>query len=132
MADLLAHWPFLTAALIFAAAGQVAKGAVFTREAIRARMPGWQGHALWWGRKTLALHPVAVGALVGLIPGIPTSPGVPGTLAASCLYFAGAGIFSTFGFSVLKGLLKQRGIELGESQSQPPGPPEGRAGEGDF
>ena len=71
----------------------------------------WFGEFLWWMRKTLPLHPVVYGVILGIIPGMPASPGVE-SIAAKCLYFAGAGILSTWIFSLAKQLLKKRGIEL--------------------
>jgi hypothetical protein len=104
------HWPFVVAALIFAAFGQTAKRTVFTWEQIGDGR-GWRSW-LWWGRKTMPLHPVLCGVLLGLVPGIPTSPSVPTSTAASCLYYAGAGVVSTWIFDLLRGLLKSRGVEL--------------------
>lgn len=120
MDALLPHWPILVAALIFAALGQLAKGAVFTPEAIKAASRRGKltplGHLLWWGRKTLPLHPVLAGLALGMVPGMPLSPGVPATAAAACLYYAGAGILSTYGFSLLKGLLKRHDLDLEQDQ----------------
>lgn len=122
MDDLLSHWPFITTALIFSTVGQITKGTVFTLEKI-GDGKGFVRGLLWWGRKTLPLHPVICGALLGLVPGIPVSSGVPQTTAATVLYFAGAGVCSTWVFSTLSSLLKQKGVELGGSM-RPSAPPE--------
>jgi hypothetical protein len=111
MFDDFTHWPFVVAALIFASIGQTLKRTVLTWERIGDGR-GWKRRMLWWGRKTLPLHPVLCGALLGLVPGIPTSQSVPVTTAASCLYYAGAGVVSTWIFDLLRGLLKTRGVEL--------------------
>jgi len=113
LASLLVHWPFLGASLIFAVLVQILKGIVYTKDNIlkyKKSAPAW-GEFLWWMRKTLPLHPAIYGALIGLIPGIPASPNVE-TVAAKCLYFAAAGICSTWIFGILKQLAKKRGIEL--------------------
>lgn len=117
MEDVLSHWPFLAAAGIFAVVGQVMKGAVFTLARVRAAR-GWLHHVLWWGRKTLAFHPVLAGVALGFVPGMPVSPGVSESAAAHALYFAGAGVCSTWVFALIKGLLKSRGIELEEPEAR--------------
>lgn len=110
----LPHWPFLIGALIFATIGQVMKSTVFGVERCK------KSRLFWIGRKTLPLHPVATGLLVGLIPTIPVSPGVEG-LAASALYWAGAGLSSTWAFAVVRSLAKKRGVELQlPGESEPP------------
>lgn len=105
----LSHWPFLAFSLICAVVIQVAKATIWTKA--RAEHRGRGAGFFWWGRKTLPLHPVVVGALLGLIPGAPGSAGVE-TPAALSLYYALAGLVSTWLFAVIKGLAKQRGIEL--------------------
>lgn len=123
MLDDFTHWPFVVAALIFASVGQTMKRTVFTWERIGDGI-GWRRRLMWWARKTLPLHPVAIGALLGLVPGIPTSPDVPATTAAACLYYAGAGVVSTWVFDLMRGLLKTRGVELAVSVAPSQGPPE--------
>lgn len=116
---ILPHWPFLAAMFVFNAIGQVLKRNLFTRDA----KPGSWRH---WGYRTLTLHPVAAGIALAFIPGIPASPGIE-LLAAKALYFATAGVFSTWAYSTLKQVLKKQGIEIEEKPSQPPTPlPESR------
>lgn len=114
--DLFAHWAFATFALISALVVQVFKASVWTK--VRAESIDPRASAYWWGRKTLPLHPVIAGALAGLIPGMPYGPGVPDTIAAHVLYYAAAGLVSTWAFNVLKSLARRRGIEL--SVPEPP------------
>jgi len=113
LASLLVHWPFVIVALICAVLVQILKGTIYTKVNIikYKKSTPWFGEFLWWMRKTLPLHPVLYCAWLGLIDGMPASPGVE-TVAAKCLYFAAAGICSTWMFGLLKQLLKKRGIEL--------------------
>lgn len=110
-----AHWPFVATALIFATVGQVLKAAVWTqRNFLRWRVDEpnavlWR--VFWWGRKTLPLHPVGAGALLGLVPAMPTSAGVDST-SGSVLYFAFAGVASTWVFATLKAAAKRKGLDL--------------------
>lgn len=114
----LAHWPFASATLIFMVIGQVMTKNVFTKSAHWTRRPVW---FWWWGRKTLPLHPIAAGALLGLLWRNP-EVGVD-TLAASMGYFAMAGAASVCTYEILKGLAKERGYDLnlpGVDSSNPP------------
>lgn len=110
MGFLAEHWAFFTFALTAAMVMQVFKASVWTRA--RAESKGRAAGLFWWARKTLPLHPVAAGALFGLIPGLPLSPEVPETMASTCLYYAAAGLVSTWAFDILKGLAKRRGLDL--------------------
>ena len=120
------HWPFAAAALIFAFIGQVMKGAVWTEANFlrwRIDKPNpilWR--FFWWGRKTMPLHPVAAGALLGLVPNVPVGAGIEGG-PATVLYFAFAGVISTWAFALVKSWAKKKGIDLklpGENGSKPP------------
>jgi hypothetical protein len=112
------HWPFIVFALVASMVAQVFKSAVWTAK--RADSKGVKGWFFWWGRKTLPLHPVFAGALFGLIPGLPVSPGVPETMAAHAMYYGAAGLASTWAFDVLKGIAKKRGITIQSPISLPP------------
>lgn len=117
--SLLPHWPFLTALVIFMIIGQVVKSAVFTKDAHKTRSPKW---LFWWGRKTLPLHPIAGGLVVGLVWRNP-EPGIA-SLAASMGYFAMAGALSVWAYEFLKGLAKKEGIDIslpGVDDTLPPG-----------
>jgi len=116
--------PFVAWAITASIVGQVMKTQVFTRD--RAKDTGSKLHLFWkWARKTLPLHPVAVGAAIGLVwPGT-IEDGYQGGTIAGVLYFAIAGALSVWTFETLKGVLKKyEGIELGPlpGQSEPPPP----------
>jgi len=119
--NVLPHWPFVAAMTIFMVVGQVMSKNVFTRDAHKTNKPVW---LFWWGRKTLALHPILAGMILGLIWRDPEE-GVKG-LAASMGYFAMAGTFSVWAYETLKGLAKKEGIDLdlpGVDDTIPPAPP---------
>jgi hypothetical protein len=116
MEDLLQHWPFAATALILSVVGQAVKRVFFDDPTAK----GWR----LIGRKTLPMHPVVVGALLGFIPSMPISPGVV-SWSGRILYFAFAGVCSTWAFNVLKQVLKKEGIVLdGNSTKPPPAPAE--------
>lgn len=113
MEDVVVHWPFVAAALIFASIGQFMKATVFTTDNIlkyKALRP-WFGELLWWGCKSLPLHPVLAGVALSFVPGIP-APEMLKTQAATTLYFAAAGLASTWAFAVVKGLAKKNDFDL--------------------
>lgn len=105
---LLSHWPFLAYSIISLIVVHVCKGILWTKKNVDVSKVS---PAIWWARKTLPLHPVVIGLLVGLIPGVPASAGIE-AVAAKCLYFGGAGASSTWIFDVIKGIAKQRGFDL--------------------
>jgi hypothetical protein len=115
MIDILVdHWPFAAVALILATVGQVAKRQLFSD----AKVKRYAWAAV--GRATLPLHPVVIGGALGLL-GLPTSANVDTTLGR-VLYFAFAGVASAWGYAVVHGLAKSRGIKLelpGDSQYPP-------------
>lgn len=119
--QVLPHWPFLMIAMIFTVVGQFTSKSVFTRErAYRKAKDQW---FWWWGRETLAIHPILSGCLVGLIWQNPEGVDPAWKLVASASYFAGAGVISLFAWAILKGILKKKGIDLdlpGESIAPPP------------
>lgn len=114
----LAHWPFIAAVFIFAAAGQVAKNTFWTVENAQC------SKLYSFARKTLPIHPVFFGALAGtLIHGLPVSPGVEGASSRG-LYFAFAGVASTWAFALVKAWAKKEGYEVAlPGESVPPEPP---------
>jgi len=119
----LSHWPFLAAMLFFAVLTQVLKGTVFTQENVVKYKTKKHvlGELIWWGRKSLPLHPVIFGMGLGFIPGVPVSAGVE-TIAAKVFYFAFAGLVSTWAFAVVKSLAKKRGIDLEAVEDTPTSP----------
>jgi hypothetical protein len=120
----LSNWAFIATSLVLAFVGQVLKNTAFSKATILRYQKKAIGELLWWMRKTLPVHPVAIGAAIGLIPGMPV-PAEVTTPAAGMLYYAFAGVMSTWGFSTIRSIAKSRGIELeipGErSTSVPPG-----------
>lgn len=108
---ILPNWPFVVISLILAMAGQVLKGTIFTKENMVKYHGTKMGHILWWGRKTMPLHPVLIGAGLAFVPGMPV-PVFISTLAAKMTYFSGAGMSSTWMFSIIKQVAKEKGIEL--------------------
>ena len=112
------HWPFFAAVIVFMVVGEVMKRAVLTPEhALKSRI-------VHWLRRTMALHPVASGALLGLLPGVPVSPGIE-TLAGRMLYFGMAGAVSIWAYHVIDDWAEKRGIYLhipGLPMTHRPGP----------
>lgn len=112
------HWPGLAWSIMAMVVGQVAKNAIFTKKQAaveRKSQPFW-----WWMRKTLPLHPVVVGALVGMLWQDPVV-GQDWPFVGSVIYFAFFGAISTWLYEVIKGLAKKHDIELRElGKSEPP------------
>ena len=120
--QILPHWPFAAWVVISMVIGQVMSKNVFTKTAHYTQKPVW---FWWWGRKTLPLHPIAAGLVMGLIWRNPEN-GVD-TLVESCAYFALAGALSVWGYETLKGFAKEKGIDIdlpGVDESVPPSPPQ--------
>lgn len=105
------HWPFLAACVIFYAIGEVMKKTV-TKE--MAKKKKWA----WYFRRTLPLHPMLGGIVVGLIPGMPASAGVE-TIAGKCLYFALAGATCSWVVNTAKQWAKGKGLPVGEEEKPP-------------
>lgn len=116
----LAHWPFMAWALVAMMIGQVMKSTVWTRQ--RAHTKGKLQWLFWWAYKTLPLHPMVGGCLLGLAWQDPEGRGWP--WSASMIYFAAAGAMSVWLYQILKGLAKKKGIDLGDlpGTSTPPPP----------
>jgi hypothetical protein len=92
---LLTHWPFAFATILFYTIGQTLKLGPFSAE--RAAQVPWVRFIRRWF--PLPLHPIAAGALLGLIPSLPVSGGITG-VGAHVFYFAGAGLASVLGRNV--------------------------------
>lgn len=106
--QLLPHWPFVSWLIVAMLFGQVMKNALWTKENARHRKPHW---FWWWGYKSMVLHPVFAGALVGLLWRNPEA-GVDG-VSASVGYFAMAGALSTWSYQVIRSAIRKRaGIEI--------------------
>lgn len=119
-AGLLDHWPLAAASLVLAVVTQ----------AVKKFLPPRGTRAGYAGRALLPILPVVLGAGAGAIPGMPY-PFEPWSLAGVILYYAAAGVVSTWAFAVLKGLLRARGIDvdtLKRSTFPPPIPQSGDGG----
>jgi hypothetical protein len=122
----LPHAPFVGVFLILLVVGQYASTRLFTKQRAyafygRDQKGIWTWRWWYWGRETLPLQPITAGVLIGILWVDPEQAGW--NRAASVGYFASAGALSLFGWAVLKGYAKKKGIVLtlpGESL-----PPEG-------
>lgn len=112
---LISHWPFFASALVLAMVMQVWKNTVLTEAKVK------KSKLVAFGHKTLPLHPVVLGSLLGLVPKIPVSPGIEGW-SGKMLYFAAAGVLSTWIFKVIQQWAKKKGIELPIGNDVPPKP----------
>lgn len=117
----ISHWPFYAWAFIAMMIGQVFKSAVWTKT--KAHTKGRWQWLFWWGYKTLPLHPIAAGCLLGLVWQNPEQSDPAWPLAASVTYFAAAGALSVTLYQILKGLAKRHGLEFDPVRESGP-PPE--------
>lgn len=104
------HWPGLTWSFVAMLIGQVMAHRVFTKAGARKRRKSqwfW-----WWMRKTLPLHPVVAGAVLGLVWQNPEHADPVWPLAGSMMYFAGFGGLSVWLYQVIKQAAKEHGIRL--------------------
>jgi len=106
------HWSFIAFSCIAAVLMQVLKTTVWAPR--RTLHAGFLSTFLWWGRKMLPLHPVFLGCLFGLIPGIPAGGFDSRSVASRVLYYATAGLMSTWVYDVIKTLAKRKGAGLPE------------------
>ena len=118
----LAHWPFMAWAIIAAVIGQVMKSAVWTKK--RAHTKGKAQWVWWWGYKTLPLHPIFAGFILGIAWQNPEAADPAWAWVASSVYFATAGALSVSLYQVVKGLAKKRGVSLGPLPGESKPPPE--------
>lgn len=114
----LAHWPFMAWTIIAAAIGQVMKTAVWTKK--RAHTKGKAQWLFWWAYKTLPLHPILGGAILGLIWQNPEHADPAWSWIASVVYFATAGALSVSLYQVVKGIAKKKGFDFSEKKPPPP------------
>lgn len=97
------YWGWCVVAAMLALVGEVLKRKAFT-EALAVR----SSFAKWW-RATMPLHPVIVGALLGALPGMPLPDTLEGTTQA-ILYYAGAGVASTWAYDVVNTIRRWKGV----------------------
>ena len=106
------HWPGLAWVLVAGIVTQVMKNAVFTKA--RAHKKSKMQWFWWWSYKTMPIHPVVLGAIVGAIWQNPEGANPAWPWIASVMYFACFGGASVWFYEVVKGLVKKRlGIDLG-------------------
>jgi hypothetical protein len=110
------HWPFFSYAFIAMLIGQVVKSSIFTKKKAIFRHK-YQG-VYWWAYKTLPLHPVIIGAIIGLGWVNPVGSSPPWSIMASVFYFAMAGTLSVWLYQIIKGVAKKKGLDLGELPGQ--------------
>jgi len=122
------HWPFIAVTIILMMIGQVSKISVFTKQRAHALHGTVWGEVVWWGRKTLPLHPMISGAIIGLVWRNPTE--MIDRVIESVAYFALAGTLSVWAYQILKSIAKKKGYELGPlpgaESTPPPIPPDGK------
>jgi hypothetical protein len=99
----LEHWPFMVVALLLGVTGEVVKRLVKHREALKPKVV-WPSvyHA------TLPLHAPLIGALVGLLPGIPCPEAFCTDAPSKILYYVAAGMLSSYVYAAVKHLAKSR------------------------
>jgi len=124
-------WSWVAVGLVVATGGVAAKrlALVLVPASIPEKdQPRW--YKLW--RSTIRWHPVMVGALIGLAPGLPVAAWVPDSPVARAFWFGVAGAVSGQLYAALKDLpsivrtfVSQRlGVSLPNSPpSEPPEPP---------
>lgn len=98
----LPYWSWLASVAIFALVGQVLKRKILVPQLARRSRLGL------WAQRTLPLHPVLAGVVLGLVPEVPVADFVHGRFGAS-LYFGSAGVASTFVYDVVRTWAKARG-----------------------
>ena len=116
------HWPGLAWMLIAMVITQFEKGALFTRR--RAHQKGKAQWFWWWGRKTMPLHGAFFGALLGIAWQNPESADPVWPWTASLIYFAFFGALSVSAYEIIKGLLKKKGLDIGELPGSDPVKPD--------
>jgi len=103
---LLPHWPFAAASAVFFSFVKVMKDGPLS--ASRAQQYRWVRFIRQWF--PLPFHPIVAGALLGLVPGVPVSPGVEAWTLGPMLYFAGAGTVPIVGRDVYQEWKKYHGL----------------------
>lgn len=117
---LISHWPFIAFSFVMMIVTQVCKSAVFTKK--RAHMKGKAQWFFWWAYKTLPLHPVVAGFIIGAIWRNPEGADPAWPVIASMFYFAVAGGISVWLYQIIKGVAKKRGYDLSVLPGQTPLP----------
>lgn len=100
---LLSHWPLLVVAFILGVIGDVMKRLVIPKGNPPV-LKGWRGVF----RVTLPLHPVLAGAALGLLAGMPCPENFCTNATSRMLYFAAAGVFSSYVYGFAKHVARER------------------------
>lgn len=101
------YWGWLSTVVILALIGETLKRHVFTADLIEVSRI-----ARWW-RRTMPIHPVVGGMLIGLVPGVPLPDDVSGTVQA-VLYYGAAGAFSVWAYDVARTAEKYARLEVSD------------------
>lgn len=109
----LPYLSFLAVSFLCYLCTGVAKGAVWTADNMQKGKKLWW--FFWWGRKSVPMHPVVAGAVIGAIlnavGGVPQPSWVSGT-TGTIFYYGTAGMLSTWIFDVIKAFARRYGIVL--------------------
>ena len=113
------HWPGITWSFMAMLIGQVMTRHVWTKARSTGR--GTKVQFFYWMRKSLPLHPVFAGAVLGILWQNPENADPAWPLIGSVMYFATFGGLSVWLYQVIKQFAKRRGydIELPGASSRP-------------
>jgi hypothetical protein len=126
-------WSWLAVALIVSTGGVAAKRVALALVPVTTpddKKPKW--FKIW--QTTIRWHPVFVGSLMGVVPGLPAAEWVPDNFMARAVWFGMAGAMSGQIYAALKDLptvlklfvSKKLGV-TSPSSSEPPEPPSGES-----
>ena len=100
---ILAHWPFFVVSLLLGVTGAVVRRAVILPTDLHPTR-GWRG--LYY--VTMPLHPAAVGGLLGTIASMPCPEAICTDTTSRVLYYAAAGMLSSYVYAAVKHIAKAR------------------------
>jgi hypothetical protein len=93
------HWSFIAVAILLGAIGEVIKGIVLGKNNTKTHSSKFH----FWFKETIAMHPIAAGAALGLVLGSLVPESIDsGNLIGSVLYFAVSGTLSTSIYDAVK------------------------------
>jgi hypothetical protein len=106
----LIHWPFLTLAVVLMFVTQVLKNTVLYPNRISKKSKyQWM---YWWSYKTLPLHPLLMGAVIGCLWVNPENSYPEWPVINSVFYFMMSGALSVSLYQIIKGVFKRRNINI--------------------
>lgn len=101
LAIVTANWSFIAVAFILGLVGEVIKSIVIGDNKEKAKETKWKN----WFIRTMPLHPVVAGALLGLfLSAVVPEVIATGGIISSVLYFSAAGGLSTWFYMTLKSI----------------------------